>query len=331
MLLDQSLASVIVRSPALGVVDRSDVYPESTVLQRFGPISEVNQQVKDVELLGFSLVLGTIGRTDELRVFLDSLDAQTYRNFELILVDQNQDDRLSPILAPYADKFPLVHVRTEKKGLTRVKNLGLELASKDIIGFPDDNCQYPTDFLQRAAWFLTKNPEWDGMTGRSTDEDGRDSYLKFDKEAGALNKYSAWKRGAAYSIFVRADRTRGVRFDEEMGPGAGTEWGAGDETDYLLQLVERGASLFYDPGLVAVHPQPVTPDNEDALHRAYSYGCGASHTVRKHKFPLWFQAWWILRSVLRLLVSLIRREKVCGPQFRWNLLKGKVRGLVRQN
>ncbi len=331
MLHDQASASIMVRSPATEVVDRSDVYPESTVLQRYNPISEENQQVKDVELSGFSLVLGTIGRTDELRVFLDSLDAQTYRKFELILVDQNQDERLSPILAPYADKFPLVHVRTEKKGLTRAKNLGLEHASKDIIGFPDDNCQYPTYFLQRVAWFLTKNPEWDGITGRSTDEEGRDSYFKFDKKAGALNKYTAWKRGAAYSIFVRADRTRGVRFDEEMGPGAGTEWGAGDETDYLLQLVERGASLFYDPGLVAVHPQPVTPDNEDALHRAYSYACGGSHAVRKHKFPLWFKAWWILRSVLRLLVSLIRREKVYGPQFRWNLLKGKVRGLVRQD
>lgn len=292
-------------------------------------LSEENQQVAEVEIPGFSLVLGTIGRTDDLKIFLESLDTQTYRNFELILVDQNQDDRLSPILVPYADKFPLVHLHTEKKGLTRAKNLGLEYASKDIVGFPDDNCQYPADFLQRVAWFLTKHPEWDGMTGRSIDEGGRDAYLKYDKKSGALNKYNAWRRGAAYSIFVRADRMLGVRFDEEMGPGAGTEWGAGDETDYLLQLIERGASLFYDPNLAAVHPEPITPDNEGVLRRAYSYAYGASHAVRKHEFPLWFQVWWILRSVLRLLVGLVRREKIYGPRLRWNLLKGKFRGLVR--
>jgi glycosyltransferase involved in cell wall biosynthesis len=328
---DQASASIMVRSPAPEVMDRSDEHPESMILRAPSPISEENQHGKDVELPGFSLVLGTIGRTEELRVILNSLDAQTYRNFELILVDQNQDERLTPILAPYADKFPLVHVRTEKKGLSRAKNLGLELASKAIIGFPDDNCQYPAHFLQRVAQFLARNPEWDGMTGRSIDEQGGDSYLKFDRKAGALTKYNAWKRGAAYSIFVRADRTLGVRFDEEMGPGAGTPSGAGDETDYLLQLIERGASLFYDPDLFAIHPEPITPDNEDALHRAYSYAWGGSHAVKKHRFPLWFQAWWILRSVLKLLVSLIGREKVPGPQFRWNLLKGKVRGLVNQN
>lgn len=310
-------------------VDRLGASPELTASKQSSHLLEENQPMLNVKMPGFSLVLGTVERTDELSIFLDSLDAQVYRNFELILVDQNQDDRLSSILAPYTDRFPLVHLRTEKRGLTRAKNMGIERASKEVIGFPDDNCQYTPHFLLRVARFLAQYPEWDGIVGRSTDEGGRDSNGKFDKEAGPVDKYNAWRRGAAYSIFVRADRTRGVRFDEKMGPGAGTEWGAGDETDYLLQLVGRGVSLFYDPGLFAIHPQPVTQDDKDASRRAYSYACGASHAVRKHRFPLWFQIWWVLRSVLRLTISLIRREEVCGPQYRWNLLKGRVRGLLR--
>lgn len=47
---------------------------------------------------GFSLVLGTVERTDELSIFPDSFDSQVYRNFELIVVDQNKDNRLVPIL-----------------------------------------------------------------------------------------------------------------------------------------------------------------------------------------------------------------------------------------
>ena len=49
----------------------------------------------------FSLILATVDRVTELERFLDSLDRQTFRDFELFVVDQNTDDRLVPILASY--------------------------------------------------------------------------------------------------------------------------------------------------------------------------------------------------------------------------------------
>lgn len=112
-----------------------------------------------------------------------------------------------------------------------------------------------------------------------------------------------------------------------MGPGAGTEWGAGDETDFLLDLVGRGASLFYDPNLIAFHPQPVTCDDEPAMRRAYFYACGASHAVKKHEYPLRFRILWVLKSVVGLAVALVRRGETRGPGYQWNVLKGKLRGL----
>ena len=45
-----------------------------------------------------SMIVATLNRVDELERLLDSLDSQTYKDFEVIVVDQNPDDRLRPVL-----------------------------------------------------------------------------------------------------------------------------------------------------------------------------------------------------------------------------------------
>jgi len=49
--------------------------------------------------LRFDLVVATVERTDDLESLLSSLDAQTHRAFRVVVVDQNDDDRLEPVLA----------------------------------------------------------------------------------------------------------------------------------------------------------------------------------------------------------------------------------------
>ena len=53
----------------------------------------------------FSLVMATLGRSEEIKIFLDSLSVQDYKNFELIIVDQNERDILRDIVDEYKQKF----------------------------------------------------------------------------------------------------------------------------------------------------------------------------------------------------------------------------------
>ena len=57
----------------------------------------------------FSLILATVDRTGEVERLLDSLDSQTHREFELIVVDQNKDERLVPLLRAYRERFSILH------------------------------------------------------------------------------------------------------------------------------------------------------------------------------------------------------------------------------
>lgn len=276
-------------------------------------------------MVSFSLVLGTVERTDDLGRFLSSLDAQTYRDFELIVVDQNKDERLESVLAPFTSRFPILHLRSEP-GLTRAKNLGMKHVTGDIVGFPDDNCQFPPDILDRVARFFDEHPLADGLTGRSADEDGRDSNGTFDREAGVVDK-KVWRRSTAYTIFLRRDTALGVSYDEEMGPGAATVWQGGDDWDYMLKVLERGASVYYDPEVLVVHPIAVTRFDAADAQRAYTYNCGKGRALRRHGFPWRFKASWLFGPLGGAALRLIRRQELPVVRYRWAAFRGRFRGL----
>ena len=45
-----------------------------------------------------SLIMPTINRYDEIYLLMDSLKRQTYKNFELIVVDQNDNEKVKEII-----------------------------------------------------------------------------------------------------------------------------------------------------------------------------------------------------------------------------------------
>ena len=134
----------------------------------------------------FSLIMATLGRTNEVERFLSCLDAQTYRCFELIVVDQNPDDRILPFLQPYRTLFPIFHLYSEK-GTSRARNVGLEHVKGDVVGFPDDDCWYPPDLLERVSEYLRERSDLHGITGRVTDWEGTFD-ARFDRSSGLLNR-----------------------------------------------------------------------------------------------------------------------------------------------
>jgi glycosyltransferase involved in cell wall biosynthesis len=269
----------------------------------------------------------TIGRREEPERFLASLAAQTFRDFELVVVDQNPDDRLVPVLEAYGDLYSILHLRTKRVGASAARNEGLRYSCSDMVAFPDDDCQYPPDLLEKVAWFFDHHPEVDGLTGRLVDEQGQSSILDFDLEPGPLDAMNVWTRSIEATMFLRGKSARRVRFDEALGKGSGTAWESGEGTDYLLQLLVGGASLYYDPSLNVIHPQSVPPYDAKAMRRAYEYGCGRGRVLRKHGYPL--------RARVEALVEPLKRAGICAAglstaetRYHWNVLRGRLRGLV---
>lgn len=69
---------------------------------------------------------------------LDSLLNQTYKNLEIIVVDDGSSDNTGKIVDEYAVKYENIRVIHKKNaGVSSARNLGIEVANGDYIGFVD--------------------------------------------------------------------------------------------------------------------------------------------------------------------------------------------------
>ena len=81
---------------------------------------------------------------------IDSLLAQTYRNLELILVDDGSPDRCGIICEEYAAKDARVRViHKENGGLSDARNAGMAVAKGEWIAFVDSDDWVTPDYLER--------------------------------------------------------------------------------------------------------------------------------------------------------------------------------------
>ena len=67
--------------------------------------------------------------------------------------------------------------------------------------------------------------------------------------------------------------------DETLGPGAGSAWGAGEGTDYLLRALDHGFCIYFDPAIEVQHPRAVQ-DFESHRAKSYSYAMGKGRVLR---------------------------------------------------
>lgn len=271
-----------------------------------------------------SLIVATVGRTSELHRLLMSLVSQTYTNLELIVVDQNGDDRLHEILAPFRGRLTIIHI-TSQLGVSRARNEGMKSMTGDIVGFPDDDCWYPQDLLSTVVRSLEQY-RCDGVTGRVICQDEANVYSKFDGTAGPVSLTNVWRRACAVTIFLtrRIIETVGG-FDETMGPGAGTPWVGGEDIDYPVRAMKAGFSLLYLPEIQVFHPNPFDQGWEKMANRAYMYGAGIGRVWKKHGFPLWIVAYYLIRPLGGTFICLVMGER-SKAKYHWNALRGRLSG-----
>ena len=191
-----------------------------------------------------------------LREALDSMLAQTYTDFELIVLDDCSPDNSAEILDTYTDPR-IVRYRGEKNvGLSNVLNVGMQLARGEYIARMDSDDLSTHERLAVQVAYLDAHPEIDlcscGMElfGAKQETWVRENNPEAVKITALfyspiLHASSVWRRAS----FERV----GLRFQQEMVPA--------EDYDMWTRAMAAGLQLVNIPQVMykyRIHPSQVT-------------------------------------------------------------------------
>lgn len=110
-----------------------------------------------------SIIMGIYNCAKYLDEAIESILAQTYTNWQMIMCDDCSVDNTYEVASKYVKKYPnkFILIRNEQnQGLNKTLNICLELADGEYIARMDgDDISYP-DRFQKEVDFLDSNPEY---------------------------------------------------------------------------------------------------------------------------------------------------------------------------
>jgi glycosyltransferase involved in cell wall biosynthesis len=281
-------------------------------------------------MVKYSLIIPSINRTHELVRLFESLEIQTLRDFEVVLVDQNPDKRLSSIIDDHSHRLTIKHICSDTKGAAHARNIGISQAHGEVLLWPDDDCWYPSTLLQEIDQLLFKDSNIAGIIGILVDEQGIPFTRWKPAKATAATKMDAFIHAREPAIILRKNIVLKVGgFDESIGIGAGTLWGAGESTDLCIRVEKTGAYLLLAPSIRIFHPnRKVLPGDLSQRQKAYIYARGMGGILKKNQLNLFF--------VISYFLTYVRAIFWNSLQFKWNdtdyhmaRLKGVIEGWIR--
>jgi len=96
----------------------------------------------------YSIIIPVYNRPDEIEELLQSLTGQTFKNFEVIIIEDGSDKTCKSVIARYKDKLTIQYYFKENTGQGFSRNLGFEKANGDYFIVFDSDCFMPKNYLQ---------------------------------------------------------------------------------------------------------------------------------------------------------------------------------------
>jgi glycosyltransferase involved in cell wall biosynthesis len=204
---------------------------------------------------------------------------------DLIVVDQSDGFETQEGLSRISDPR-LRYVRTDTRGVTRGRNLGISLSKSDIVAFTDDDCRVRPDWPKRIVELFAADPAIAVVCGRVVVPDDI-QHLGYAE--GFEPRERIWERrypplgrdwGITANMSLRTSILEQVgAFDPMLGAGAPLR--SGGEPDFLFRVLRAGMKVVNAEEVVLDHYGIRTP-GEEFRKLILGYSAGTAAALFKH-------------------------------------------------
>lgn len=134
-------------------------------------------QKTDRKDIKFSIIMPTYNRAFCIEKAIDSVMAQTYQEFELVIVDDGStDDTEDVIRAKYSKELEskkIVYKKIENGGVCKARNCGQTLAQNDWVAYLDSDNQMRPIYLEEFRNHIVNYPKYQMFYAQYKRSDGK--------------------------------------------------------------------------------------------------------------------------------------------------------------
>lgn len=96
----------------------------------------------------FSIIIPVYNRPDEVRELLESLNKQTLKDFEVLLIEDGSINRCDTVAQEFDKNLNICYFYKENSGRSLTRNYGMERASGEYLIFFDSDCIIPERYFE---------------------------------------------------------------------------------------------------------------------------------------------------------------------------------------
>lgn len=227
-----------------------------------------------------SIVLPTYNRAHILKRAVDSILAQTYPYFELLIIDDGSTDGTKELIESYQDDRIRYYYAGLNQGAAAARNFGIARAECDYIAFEDsDDMWYPAK-LEKQMHALKQAGEAVGFVYHKISYDMGNGYcailpaetLPAEKKSGDI--YAQ----LFYDNLVPCPAILAKRTCIEAAEGFDTDLRALEDYDFALKMAKHFQAVFLDEVLLEA-----AYSNSGVSGNAVNYLLASCRLVQKYK------------------------------------------------
>jgi glycosyltransferase involved in cell wall biosynthesis len=123
----------------------------------------------------FTVVIPTYNRADLVKETIESVLSQTFKDFELIVVDDHSSDNTKEIVESFNDKRIIYALNDRRKGASGARNTGIFMANGSWVAFLDSDDIWLPEKLEMVYSKIQQSDETVGLIYNGL------AYYDFDK------------------------------------------------------------------------------------------------------------------------------------------------------